>query len=353
MNLNDSLDSLINDFIPGRLYGGTISVIYRGKNVYTKSKGRIDDLDFEYKNETIYDLASLTKPLVTSLLTLMLLERGKISLRDTIGDLQIFNEYKNLKKFSIENMLSHTTGMPPDAPLYNDGNKKEDYLRGIDRIAQRSFPDLREIYSDLNYILLGFLLEEIYGNTLDKIFEREVSSKLNLKNSFFNPKIDKKIIAPTEYSDERGLLWGKVNDEKSYYIGGVAGNAGLFSNAEDISILILSMMNGSLIKKSTFEMSIESRNTHLGGIFGLGWMVKSERRQIRSESFNYTGFLGDYSPFGTFGHTGFTGTSVCGNYERGIVCILLSNATFPKRSEKREIIRMRRLFHNIVFSSLD
>jgi CubicO group peptidase (beta-lactamase class C family) len=347
------LDSLIDEFVPETLYGVTISVSVEGKIVYMRSKGRIKDLDFYYTNDTIYDLASLTKPLVTSLLTLRLIENGRISLWDTVGDLHLFEEYKNIKKFTIENLLSHTTGMVPDSPLYREGKTRDAYLKGIDRIAERSFPGNREIYSDLNYLLLGFLIEKLYSDSLDRIWRREIGEVIGLKNSYFNPDIDRRRIAPTEYSDERGLLWGKVNDEKSYYLGGVAGNAGLFSDAHDIIELMHSLMLGKIIKKSTMEMAVTNRNKYLGGIFGLGWMVKTEKGQIRSESFNYTGFLGDYSPLGTFGHTGFTGTSLCANLEKNVVCVLLSNATFPRRGKREGIIRMRRLFHNIVFSSID
>lgn len=351
-NLNERIDALINDFVPKKIKGMTVSVSKGNEFLYLKSVGVIEELNFKFTNDTIYDLASLTKPLVTSLLILKLIEIGKISLWDTIDELDLFHEFKNIRKFSIENLLTHTTGLPPDRPLYKEGKTKEAYLKFIDRESSYIIPGKREIYSDLNYIILGFIIEEIYGKTLDKVWNNVISDPLDLKNSFFNPNVDIKRIAPSEYSEERGLLWGKVNDEKAYYLGGVAGNAGLFSNIYDINKILYSFVSGNLVSKRTVEIATTNRNTHLGGIFGLGWMIKSEKKEIRSESYNYTGFLGDLSPNGTFGHTGFTGTSICVNKEKNIFCVILSNSTYPKRDGKGEIIRFRRLFHNIIFSIL-
>lgn len=349
--INQKLERIFNEEIPRASMGYSAIVYNHGEVIYESSYGKIPELNFDYSSSTIYDLASLTKPLVTSLLILKLLESGKITLKDTTEDLEIFPGLQNLKKFTIENLLTHTSGLIPDKPLYLDGIDRKSYLLSIEKEAINAVPGTKEWYSDLNYILLGFIIEEIEGNKLDKVWEMEVSSVLNLNNSFFNPTIDKKAIAPSEVSKDRGLLWGKVNDEKAFYIGGVAGHAGLFSNAEDILKITKSILNGEIISRNTLEIATKNRNKNLGGMFGLGWMTKSDPPFNKSPSFDLSGFMGDYAPIGTFGHTGFTGTSICMNKEMELICILLTNRTYPSR-ENNLNIRLRRKFHNAIFSSL-
>ncbi|MFP3300096.1 MAG: serine hydrolase [Thermoplasmatales archaeon] len=328
--------------------GYTLLVNYKGEEIINCYDGSITELGFSYSSQTVYDLASLTKVLATLPLTLILLDRGEITLKDTISSLNLFPEFKNIGKLTIENLLTHTSGMIPDKPLWKIGQDKYSYLKGIDEEAERASPYTQEWYSDLNFILLGFVLEEIYGKSLDKAFRDEIALKLGLRYTTFNPDFDKSIIAPTENTKDRGLVWGKVHDEKSYYIGGVAGHAGLFSNADEISKLIFSMMDETLFSRSTFLLSTENRNRYVGGIFGLGWMTKTERPDNTSKSFDLSGFFGDYAPFGTIGHTGFTGTSILIDLENEIQVILLTNRVYPSR-ENEGHIRFRRLLHNSVY----
>jgi CubicO group peptidase (beta-lactamase class C family) len=199
--------------------------------------------------------------------------------------------------------------------------------------------------------LLGFILEEFYGKPLDEIWRSEVAVRLGLKSSGFKPRRNKENIAPTENTRDRGLVWGDVHDEKSYYLGGVAGHAGLFSTASEIDKIVQSLLNADTIPKGVFDLATRNRNESVGGMFGLGWMTKVPVPPNRSDSFDLNGFMGDFAPYGTFGHTGFTGTSVCINPESRIVCILLTNRTYPTR-ENTLNIRLRRLFHNSIFLNL-
>lgn len=349
--MSNILDSILNDSVPSASMGVSALVSLKGKVIYSRAIGNIKKLNFKYREDTIYDLASITKPLVTSLLACKLLASGKITLRDTIGELGLFPEFKNLQGISIESLMTHTSGLIPDKPLYKEGRSREKYLFGIDREAEKAIPYSKELYSDLNYILLAFILEELNGKSLDRIWNEEVAEVLGLKSSGFNPTMDRKRIAPTEDTKDRGLVWGKVHDEKSYYIGGVAGHAGLFSNTIEIWKIMQSLIDGSLLPRKVFELATANKNEQFGGMFGLGWMTKQPAQSNRSDSFYYNAFMGDFAPYGTIGHTGFTGTSVCANNDLGIICILLTNRVYPTR-ESDGILRLRRRFHNAIFYAL-
>lgn len=312
------------------------------------STGSIPELSFKYNNNTIYDLASLTKPVVTATLIMKYVEKGIISLED---NLKTFNLYTNeeISNLKIKELITHTSGLIPTFPLYEFGKTKNDYLRAISVLYHKELKRNEE-YSDLNFILLGFILEEIENKSLDKIAYENIFKPLNMKNSFFNPEIDKMNIAPTE-KDKRGLVWGKVHDEKSYYLNGIAGHAGLFSNLIDISIFAKSFMNYKILRKSTVNAMITPQNEDIGGMFGLGWMIKLPVPKNPSISFGYNAFMGEISNYGVIGHTGFTGTSLCMDLENKIAVMVFTNRVYPSR-ENLKILRFRRLFHNFVFSNI-
>lgn len=331
--------------------GYSLLVQHKDRTILSKYDGAIEELNFKYSMDTIYDLASLTKVMCTAPLILKLLDSGKITLKDSISDLGIFEKYMNIQKFTIENLITHTSGLIPDKPLWIKGTTREDYLMGIDEEAQKAVPWEREEYSDLNFILLGFIIEELFGKPLDQVFQQEISNPLELRYTSFNPKFPNEMIAPTESTKERGLVWGKVHDEKSYYLGGVAGHAGLFSNASDLLKLVNSIRYGKLFSIDTYKLSTRNRNVNIGGIFGLGWMVKTPRPANPSKSFDLTGFMGDYSPYGVIGHTGFTGTSILIDDINDLIIILLTNRVYPTR-ENNLNIRFRRLVSNSVYRVL-
>ncbi|MEM3449698.1 MAG: serine hydrolase domain-containing protein [Nitrososphaerota archaeon] len=342
------LDSIFKKSVPSATRGLSALISINGKVVYNRALGAIKELNFRYEQDTIYDLASLTKPLVTSLLFCKLLSRGEIALGDTLSELGLFTQYRNLKNLSIEALLTHTSGLIPDKPLYKEGNNRASYLSEIDKEAEKAVPFTRELYSDLNYILLGFMLEELYGKSLGAIWKDEIGDKLGLKSSGFNLSVEREKVAPTEVTEDRGLVWGKVHDEKSYFIGGEAGHAGLFSSSYDVWKLLQSFLNGEIVSEKVVKLAISNRNAQFGGMFGLGWMTKVPAPAKRSESFYLNEFMGDFAPYGTFGHTGFTGTSVCANLDLNLICILLTNRVYPTR-ESNGILSLRRRFHNAVF----
>ncbi len=348
--LKESVESVISENYRKTTSGLSICIYRDGEQLYRNSVGEIETLSFHYTDDTIYDLASLTKPIITTTITGKLIERGKISLEDNLGSLG-FIDNTNLSNITIRSLLSHSTGLIWHYPLYEHGHNKESYIETIKLLGEQSKIYNHEEYSDLNFILLGFLLEHIYGKSLDKIAEKEIIHPLGLKNTGFNLTRESSMIAPTENTKDRGLLHGKVHDENSYYLGGVAGHAGLFSNIEDLSIFMKSLLDGKLLNNKTLELFTSPQNQYLGGTYGLGWMVKTKKTEKPSPSYGLSLFMGDYAPIGTFGHTGFTGTSIVANREMNMFSILLTNRVYPTR-ENVNILRFRRLLNNAIFLNI-
>ncbi len=344
-SFTDIINNIILDNYNKVSYGLTLGIYSDKRNIYEKSFGSIEKLNFEYTNDTIYDLASLTKPLVTATIIGKMLEKGKIGLEDNLKTIG-FIKNSNLDNITIKSLLSHSSGFIPHYPLYNMGKNKESYIKAMNLLYHGKIYE-NEVYSDMNFILLGFIIEHIYNDSLDNVAKKEIISPLNLKNTSYNPDcID--LIAPTELTADRGLIRGKVHDENAYFLGGVSGHAGLFSSIKDLSVLVNNLINGNILKSKTFDLFTTLQNNYLNGTFGYGWMIKANRKKNPSEAYGYSLFMGDYAPDGSFGHTGFTGTSIIIDKNRNIFSILLTNRVYPSR-ENTNILRFRRLLNNAIF----
>lgn len=345
------LNNIQKENIPSISRGVVCSVSHDGNVLYSNVMGEIPELSFKYSKDTIFDMASLTKPLTTATIAMKLLDRGKIGMEDPVTSYMKDDGNAYLSKFSFRMLLSHSSGLADAYPLQKNGITRKDYINTIDAISKNCEVNKQEEYSDLNYILLGLVLEEIMGETLDVIAEKEIFKPLGMKNSCFNPNVDRMKIAPTEITADRGQVWGKVHDEKADGLGGVTGHAGLFSTIEDVEKYVKAFMNFKLFSRKTTTLMTTPANEYLGGTFGLGWMIKGSRSLVSGPSFGYSLFMGDYSPLGTVGHTGFTGTSLVMDLMNKISVVVLTNRVFPTR-ENTGILKFRRLFHNIVFNNL-
>lgn len=326
-----------------------------GRDSYKLSyfQGEIPALNFKYDENTIYDMASLTKPVVTATLVMKYVEKGKLSLEDTLGSLKMYAPDMLISNLTIKQLISHSSGLFPTFPLQKHGKAKEDYLRTIGLMHQHNTLPATEEYSDLNFILLAFVMEELSGKTLDVLAKEEIFKPLSMNSSSFNPSFPKENIAPTEEDPGREMpVWGKVHDEKAYYYGGVSGHAGLFSNAHDLTIFAKALLGGKIVKSETLNHMVTPQNLNIGGMFGLGWMIKTPKPTSPGPSFGYNAFMGDTVHNGAFGHTGFTGTSICIDPVTKAYAIILSNRVYPTR-ENLNILKFRRRFHNLVFSYLN
>lgn len=290
---------------------------------------------------TLYDLASLTKVIVTNTLITKLLQNNKINLNDKVKQYLPKFKYDNI---TIYHLLTHTSGLISDVNWNEVHNKKQliEFLYNKELFYETS-TDV--VYSDLNFIFLGFIIEKIYNKNLDIVAREEIFEPLNMTNTMFNPK-NKDICAPTEITAERGIVRGLVHDEKACMLGGVCGAAGLFSNIEDLIKFVKMILNDGkindkqFIKKEYIDLWFKplekGKNNNIKSI---GWGVGKG---------NVTGsFCSDNTIF----HTGFTGNTLIIDRDNKIGFIFLSNRIHPTRDNKL-LIRKRKYISNYIFKKI-
>lgn len=290
--------------------------------------------------DTLYDLASLTKVVVTNTLIAILLQENKINLKDKVKKYLPNFKYENI---TIFHLLTHSSGLPADMD-WKEINTRQEL---IDKIYSEDLiysPGEDVIYSDLGFIFLGFIIERIYNKTLDKIAYEKIFVPLNMKDTSFNPK-DKERCAPTEATNKE-IVKGHVHDEKACMLGGVCGAAGLFSNIEDLIKFVKMILNDGKINDKQFIKKVyidlwfkpleKGKNNNIKSI---GWGVGKG---------NVTGsFCSDNTIF----HTGFTGNTLIIDRDNKIGFIFLSNRIHPTRDNKL-LIRKRKYISNYIFKKI-
>lgn len=298
----------------------------------------------EYVDEgTLFDMASLTKVMSTTMTALKLLECGKLSLQDTL-DFYFSDVPKDKKDITILQLMTHTSGLKADMPLYKLGIKPKDAVNKILESELQLKPGTNVVYSCLGYILLGKILESLACEPLDALSKKYVFDPLKMYNTGYNPKSQN--VASTEYSEEiNGCLKGVVHDENARFLGGVSGNAGVFSDIADMNRFAEMLSNGGIYKnidylcENTFRASVKNYTDGMNEHRGLGFSLKDNRIHP----------AGDLFSLGSYGHTGFTGTSLWIDRETGFYVICITNRVHPSRENSR-IIRFRRLLHNLAIT---
>lgn len=325
-----------NEYFPGATYG-----ITDGKVNYTGFKGYKSLIPTKKENniDTLYDMASLTKVIVTNTILTKALQEGRINLSDKLE--KFLPQYSDLD-INIYSLVTHTSGLPADFDIPNI-HSNEDFLKQLNDMRKEYETGTDVVYSDKNFVLLGKVLEKVYGKSLDVIAEEKVFKPLDMKTATFHPK--KENTAPTEYTKERGLVWGKTHDEKGYYSTDIIGHAGLFCSVEDVRKFTDMILNDGIVNDSVY---LEKKYLDLwftpcvteydGTVRSIGW--------IYGKSKNVTG---DGVSDNTIFHTGFTGTSIVVDRDNKLGIILLTNRVHPTR-ENRKLIPNR---HLIVDAVLD
>ena len=272
--------------------------------------------------DTIYDLASLTKVVATVPLALLLAERGLWSLDDRVAD--VLPGYP-LPGTTLRQLLTHTSGLIPHREFYRS-------VRGGGEMRQAVFTEAASgevvpgpvSYSDLNYMLLGWALEERSGTPLADLFARELAAPLGLERTGYLPTADRRGIAATELDgDQRlepGLVWGTVHDGNTWAMGGISGHAGLFAPAEDLGRFTRALLSPAshpvLSEASIAEMTRRQAGAP-PDVRALGWRLDASE-------------WGDW-PASTYWHTGFTGTSLLVAPDDGVAVVLLQGGVHPVR----------------------
>jgi serine-type D-Ala-D-Ala carboxypeptidase len=322
----------------GQLPGAVVLILHRGEVVYRKAFGKrsIRPAAVPMSADTVFDLASLTKPLATATSVFVLVEQGKLSLSDPVA--QHWPDFgKNGKdKITIEQLLLHTGGLPPVNPLTDYAKGREQALQQICRLKPKTAPGERFAYSDIGYIVLGELVARVSGMPLDRFAHKYLFAPLGMKDTTFRPGPElRNRIAPTTQRAEKWLI-GEVHDPRAHRLGGVAGHAGLFSTADDLAVFVRMLLAGGTYagRRGLAPVTVRALTTPCrvpGGLRSPGWDVDT----------SYSGNRGELFVRGRgFGHTGFTGTSIWVDPDSATAVILLSNRVHP--DGKGDVRRLRR-----------
>lgn len=346
------IDSLMNWAVKDSVFpGATLVIGYKGKIIYEKGFGNFtfDKNSPKITDSTIFDLASLTKVVVTTPVTMQLVNNGLINLDDPVYKyLPNFNG-NSKEKILIKNLLLHNAGLPSYIDLYKKCKTKDEAYELIDKVALDYEPGKKTVYSDLGMIIMQRIIEKVTGTTLDKYYKQNIADPLGMKNTMFNPpKKMQKDIPPSEIDKtfRKKIIQGEVHDENAYFLGGVSGHAGLFSNVHDLAIYVQMLLNGGMFNnKKILDNKIIDTWTNkefTKSERGYGWDIKSGSKSSCGNKFS------DKS----FGHTGFTGTSIWVDKERELFVILLSNRTYPSRDNTKHI-RFRPLIHTAIIDAIE
>jgi len=292
------------------------------------------------KEDTIYDMASITKVFV-ALALMKQFEDGLIRLVDSVE--YFLPAYKDcpLGKVNIFTLMTHTAPFMEGPPLYRHVKTREELLEALRLSELRADNSQKVFYTCEAFILLGEIISAIDASSLDEVIRCRVLEPLEMKETCYNPPASLiERIAPTEECPIRGrLIRGEVHDENAWIMGGVSGNAGIFSCAQDMTRIGVAMLNslesGGFLNKATAELMTRNHTPGMGENRGLCWVVAGH---------GYS--CGDLiSPTG-FGHTGFTGTCLWIDPERKFYGLLLSNRIHPRR-DNTKLFRTRNIFYNL------
>ena len=337
------------DFIPGMLEeaveagcfpSAAAGVGLKGETLFTCATGSLFLPDGPPADLfTRYDLASMTKVIAPTMLALMALEKGLLALCDPLS--LFFEVPRDKAGITIYHLITHTGGITPSFLLEKACKEPSDALEAILARPLEGPPGQMPRYSCMGYILLGFILEKVYGRPLNDLAQELVLMPLHMEHAGYCPAGGN--IAATEVDDLTGLPYqGTVHDENARFLKGVSANAGLFSDVGGVMRFAGMLAAGGmpLINRETLRLAIKDRTPEHDVHRGLGFHVSGGPGT----------FMGDLFPAASFGHTGFTGTSVAVDPETGLYAVLLTNAVHPKRGNPA-IQRFRRLFHNRVYAA--
>jgi CubicO group peptidase (beta-lactamase class C family) len=318
-------------------------VAHHGFGHYTyEKKARAIDAD------SIFDIASLTKVVATTAMAMLLHERRQLDIDSyvigTLPEFAVGDERRDQVTYRM--LLAHSSGLPAWAPLYKKAKNKANMLQAAAETPFASGPGSRAEYSDIGFILLGEALEELSGSPLDSFCELDIFKRLEMNSTHFNPdKKSKPQIVPSVKGQEirNRVIQGEVHDENAFTMGGVAGHAGLFATSGDLARFAHCLLRGGapLWKPETVEMFTRREETPAGTSRALGWDTPSKPSQS-----------GQYFYPGSYGHLGYTGTSLWIDSERELSVTLLTNRTWPD-NKNQAIKELRPRFHDAVIKAID
>jgi beta-N-acetylhexosaminidase len=336
--------------------GATLAIGYKGNvSVHAFGKLSYDAKAAATNSNTMYDIASLTKVVATTTLVAKLAEGDFAVPLDLDAKIERYlpewaggpnAEWRH--KVTVRHLLTHTSGLPAFKEYWRTSKSKAETLGRIFAEPLEYEPGTKEIYSDLGIILVAQIIERLTGRTLDDLAKSTIFSPLGMKDTMYRPP--KKLwpqIAPTEIDNQlrHRLVQGEVHDENAFAIGGVSGHAGVFSTAPDLAAFCQMLLNGGvyahqrILRRATIAQFTAPQQLS-GGARTLGWAVPTDG-----------GSSGHYFSAHSFGHTGFTGTSIWIDPDRQLFVVLLTNRVHPTR-ENTKIQKVRVELHDAVMQAL-
>jgi CubicO group peptidase (beta-lactamase class C family) len=364
---NPDISNLLEEHIKAGDFPSAVYLV--GENdrvIFTDALGNsaVEPYRIANKLDTIYDLASLTKPLVTGLLCARRIELGELTLDSSVSHYLPEFDRTDKSMITVRELLTHTSGLPAWRPLYLLAEDEPERVAGALASLDLEYkPGTRVVYSDLGFIALGMLLMRMTGHPLTDMARAEIFEPLGLQQTFFNPEValqtgiaacetgnayERNMIeqsgAGAYQNSRQRLIWGEVHDGNAYFLGGAAGHAGLFSNAPDTFMLARQFLpeSSKLLAPQTCLLFRANMTPELEESRSLAWQLAET-----SES-----TAGLDLPRDSFGHNGFTGTSLWIDPAHTRVFILLTNRTHARQLPFANINAVRRRFNGLAVAAL-
>ncbi len=336
----------------GKCPGAVVLIGHQGKVVYRKAFGErsVVPIHRPMTPDTIFDMASLTKVIATTTAVMQLFEQGKIVLTAPVAEYWPDFGANGKDRITIRELMTHYSGLPPDLDLEPEWSGYDTAMKMIVAVKPIVPPGTRFVYSDINYETLGEIVRRVSGEPLDVYCAEHIFKPLGMKDTMFKPPASlRQRIAPTQYQHGTTgkMLWGEVHDPTAYNMGGVAGHAGLFSTADDLSIFAEMLLAGGtyhgvriLSPLSIEKITVPQIPPDKMALRGLGWDIDSPFASNRGELFDV----------GSYGHTGFTGTSIWIDPVTRTYVIILTNRVHP--DGKGDVVPLRTQITTLVAAAL-
>ena len=337
------LDPIVNEAIAQRQIPGAVVIIgHDGQVVYRKAYGSraLEPRREPMTVDTVFDCASLTKVIVTTTAIMQLWEQGRFRMSDPVAKYLPEFAQNGKQDITIRQLLIHYSGLAPDLDLTKPWEGKETAYRMAFEAAPERSPGAVFVYSDINFVVLGALVERLSGESLDEYALKHIFEPVGMKETrFVPPHAWEPRIAPTEEDENHHLLRGVVHDPTARRMGGVAGNAGVFSTADDLAIFAQALLDGGrgvLTPATVAKMTAPQQPVNGTAVRGFGWDIDSPLSTNR----------GELLPVGSYGHTGFAGTSLWIDPTTRTYIVLLTNAVHmnvvpPKEKGSAVALRTR------------
>ena len=336
-DMHATLDPIMEKAVAdGSIPGAVLLVGHNGRVVYRKAFGwrSLEPTREPMTTDTIFDLASLTKCIATTSSIMKMVQEGRVRLNDPVAKYLPDFAQNGKQDITVRELMTHYSGLAPDLDLHEPWTGREAAFAMVMQQKPDHAPGSGFVYSDINFETLGFIVEKLSGKSLSDYASENVFAPLGMRHTrFLPPQAWLPRIAPTQYDEHEQMLRGVVHDPTARRMGGVAGHAGLFSTADDLARFAENLLSGFkvLSRPIVEKMSTPQQPANAASLRGLGWDIDSPFASNR----------GELLPVGSFGHTGFTGTSLWIDPVTNTYIVLLSNAVHPRGGNSVVSLRSR------------